>query len=406
MSPQSKYEYSKKIQWRYRRAGKKYKQKILDEYCEVCGYERKYAIRKLNRSLEARQNKPGPKARYDSSELLAALKRFWFGANQMCSKRLKAAIPEWMPHYEEEYGTLEISVKSDLLVMSAATMDRLLAPLRVKYKRKGLCSTKPGTLLKKQIEIRTENWDITKPGFFEGDTVAHCGAALLGDFVNSLTLTDILTGWTETRATWNKGHEGVQKQIYDIEKNLPFEILGVDFDNGSEFINHAMIKYFRERKKPVTFTRSRPYHKNDNAHVEQKNWTHVRQLLGYDRLENSELVEPINDLCKNAWCPYNNFFCPSQKLKKKTRLGAKIIKHHDAPQPPYQRLLAAKILTPEKQKHLQQQKEKYNPFHLKKQIDEKLKKIFTLRQRLSMPSVAFVLRTHSTPSMETNGDTP
>ena len=214
--------------------------------------------------------------------------------------------------------------------------------------RKGLSGTKPGSLLKNQIPIRTDNWDINKPGFIEADTVAHCGNSLAGDFIWSITMTDILTGWTENRAVWNKGAIGVNKQVKDIENRLPFELLGFDCDNGSEFLNHHLLRYFTDRKNKVNFTRSRPYKKNDNAHVEQKNWTQVRHLFGYDRLDIKSLVEPMNDLYSNEWSLYNNFFRPSQKLIKKTKINSKYIKKYDKPKTPYERLLDSGILSEEK----------------------------------------------------------
>ena len=201
----------------------------------------------------------------------------------MCGKRLKSALPIWLPHYQKHYGELTGEVKKQLLMMSAASIDRMLKPLRVVNKR-GLCGTKPGSLLRKQIPIKTEQWNEEHPGFVEADTVAHCGMSLAGDFVWSLTLTDIASTWTENRATWNKGSAGVIKQIQAIEKTLPFPLFCFDSDNGSEFLNYHLLTYFQNHpgKTPIQSTRSRPYKKNDNAHVEQKNWTHVRQLFGYD----------------------------------------------------------------------------------------------------------------------------
>ena len=189
----------------------------------------------------------------------------------MCGKRLKMAIPLWLPHYDEAYGALENTIKCKLLSMSAATIDRLLRSLRSRYPHR-LGGTKPGSLLKQHIPIKTDQWDEDRPGFIEGDTVAHCGTSLLGNFAWSLTLTDIFSGWTENGATWNKGAHGVMEQIRLIEGRLPFAILGWDSDNGGEFLNYHLLRYFQNRANPVQFTRSRPYHSGDNAHVEQKNW--------------------------------------------------------------------------------------------------------------------------------------
>jgi len=214
----------------------------------------------------------------------------------------------------------------------------------------------------------------------EADTVAHCGESMAGDFIWSVTFTDILTGWTENRAIWNKGALGVISQVRDIEEKLPFELLGFDCDNGSEFLNHHLWSYFADRKKPVQFTRSRAYKKNDNAHVEQKNWTHVRQLLGYDRFEQRQVVDLLNDLYTNEYSDYQNFFCPSVKLVEKKRMGSKYKKRYDAPQTPYQRLLTTKTLSEQKTLKLAQAFASLNPFELKKTIERKLKVIFYTNQ--------------------------
>ncbi len=193
-------------------------------------------------------------------------------SDQLCGKRLKVALPLWLPYYEPDHGALPEAAHAGLLAASASTLDRLLKAARVAHP-KGLCGTKPGTKLLKHIPIRCEHWDVTQPGFIEADTVAHCGNSLAGDFARSLTMTDILTGWTECRATWNKGSVGVIAQIKAIETALPFPLKGFDCDNGSEFLNHHLVRYFSGHPGQPSFTRSRPYRKNDNAHVEQKNWS-------------------------------------------------------------------------------------------------------------------------------------
>jgi len=375
MSLQSKREYLMQIRSRYRRAGRVHKSKILDEYCQVCGYDRKYAIKRLAADPQRPRRKPGRKPLYDKERLLPWLKRVWLASDQMCSKRLRAALPKWLPHL----SALSAENKTQLLSLSPATMDRLLKPLRIRYPGKGLGGTKPGTLLKHHIPIRTGNWDITRPGFIEADTVAHCGNSLAGNFIWSLVFTDIFSGWTQLRATWNKGAFGIQQQIADLEKHTPFALAGFDCDNGSEFLNYPLLEYFTCRKTPVAFTRSRPYHKNDNAHVEQKNWTHVRQLLGWDRLENPQLVESINDLYRKEWSAYQNFFCPSMKLVSKERVRSRYRKRYDAPRTPYERLLQSPEVSPEKKDQLQAAYARLNPFALKKIIEEKLKKIFALK---------------------------
>jgi hypothetical protein len=368
---QSKREYLLAIWERYQRVGRRFKSKILDEFCAVCGYTRKYAIGLLSRKPRRRQRKPGPRWRYDG-QVLEPLKVIWLAAEQMCSKRLKAALPLWLPFYEQEHGPLVEPVRQKLLQISAASIDRLLKKERARYRGKGLCGTRPGGLLKHQIPIRTDNDDVDRPGFLEADTVAHCGNSLAGDFIWSITFTDIFCQWTENRATWNKGAEGVLGQVKDVEANLPFELLGFDVDNGSEFLCFHLWRYLLDRPRPVPLTRSRPYRKNDQAHVEQKNWTHVRQLLGYQRLEQPELVPLINELYR-TWGLLHNFFCPNLKLLSKTRKGAKTIRKYSPPQTPYQRLLESQHLSQEQKQKLQNRFQQLNPLQLKREIEQKLK---------------------------------
>jgi hypothetical protein len=376
MSLPSKREYLGQIRSRYHRAGRVHKGKILDEYCQVCGYDRKYAIKRLAADPRRGRRKAGRKPRYDPEQLLPVLKQVWLASDQMCSKRLCAALPQWLPHLT----SLGAASKTQLLSLSPATLDRLLKPVRVRYPGKGLGGPKPGTLLKHQIPIRTGNWDITRPGFIEADTVAHGGNSLAGDFVWSLVFTDIFSGWTQLRAVWNKGAAGIQEQIADLEKQTPFALQGFDCDHGSEFLNYPLLNYFTQRQQPVAFTRSRPYHKNDNAHVEQKNWTHVRQLLGWERIENPRLVGWINDLYRTEWSAYQNFFCPSLKLVSKTRVRSRYVKRYDRPQTPYARLLQSPHVSPQNKHQLQTTYATLNPFALKKIIELKLKKIFALKR--------------------------
>ena len=267
-------------------------------------------------------------------------------------------------------GTSNIS---RLFKISAATIDRILASSRVKCNR-GLSGTKPGKILKKHIPIKTDQWDEEKPGFLEADTVAHCGTSLEGSFVWSLTMTDIYSGWTENRAIWNKGAIGVLTQVQDIENSLPFEILGFDSDNGSEFLNWHLIRYFtgEQRSQQIQFTRSRPYHRDDNTHVEQKNWTHVRQIFGYERFGKQAVVWLMNDLCKNEISLMNNYFLPNTTLIKKQRVESKILKKHDKPATPYQRLMKSKHISDLRKNELTEIYKNLNPFELKKTIKRNL----------------------------------
>ena len=227
--------------------------------------------------------------------------------------------------------------------------------------------------------MRTDNQDIDQPGYLEADTVAHCGGSMSGSFIWSITYTDIITGWTAQRAVWNKGYAGVKEQTQDVEEKLPFPILGFDTDNGGEFLNYHLIRYFTGREHPVGFTRTRSYHKNDNAHVEQKNWTHVRGLLGYDRLDNPEMVKVVNELYR-VWELFNNFFCPSMKLLHKERRGGKYSKRYDQAQTPYQRLVKSGILSKQEGESLKKVYEALDPYRLKKKIEKYLRKIERLKK--------------------------
>ena len=379
MSPRARMEYLEAIYLRYKRAALKEKTLILNEFALNCGYHRKHAIRVLNsfkRWTSPKPKKRGKPSKYNKPAILTPLKKIWLTANLPCSKRLKVILPLWMGSYAKEFGGLSLDVVKALLRISAPTIDRLLKPTRVKYRGRGRATTKPGTLLRKQIPIKTDQWDETRPGFLEADTVAHCGDSLLGDFAYTIDFVDIATGWTEQRAVWQKGEVGVVKQIKDMESSLPFSLLGFDCDNGCEFLNYHLMRHFAQRDKPVQFTRSRPYHKDDNAHVEQKNWTHVRQWLGYHRLDKPRIVSLMNDLYTKEWRLYHNFFIPSVKLLEKKLVDGKAIKRYDTPKTPYQRLLESPFIAASVKRALKEQFETLNSFQLRKAIDKKLKAIF------------------------------
>lgn len=380
MSPRSKREYTEAVHKRYKHASRSEKKVILDEFCATTGYNRKYAIillKGFKRFKKPVRKKRGPKPLYQNDEIIKPLKKIWLSANLPCSKRLKAILPLWLPGYYERFGILPLDVVQALHRISAATIDRILKPVRSRYGKRGRSTTKPGTLLRKQIPIATNQWDETRPGFLEADMVAHCGETTAGTYVSTLDLVDIATGWTEQRSVWGKGERGVLEQITDVESSMPFPILGFDCDNGSEFLNYHLLRHFTERTKPVSFTRSRAYHKDDNAHVEQKNWTHVRQWLGYDRFDNPSCVDLLNDLYRNEWRLFHNFFCPSVKLIAKERIGSKTIKRHDSPKTPYQRVIASPHISESIKRSLTKELETLNPFVLRETMEAKLKKIFT-----------------------------
>jgi hypothetical protein len=381
MGTQERRAYLEAIRTRYRRARKTGKTAILDEFCAVCGYHRKYALRLLRTSGKRGKTvvrKPGPASRYAVPELVEALRAIWMASDQLCSKRLKAALPLWLPHYETSVKPLSAETRALMDSISAASIDRLLKPIRAQTGRRGLSGTKPGTLLKQHIPIQTGVWDVTQPGFIEADTVAHCGDSLAGDFVWSLTMTDLCTGWTECRATWNKGAEGVMTQIKAIQQALPFQVLGFDCDNGSEFLNWHLLRHFQNAAQPVKFTRSRPYHSNDNAHVEQKNWSCVRQLFGYERLADARMVALMNDVYANEFSLLTNFFYPTLKLASKARDGSKWVRKHSKPVTPAQRLIEHPDLPQDIGNELSARMKTLNPFLLQKEIQRKLKAVFKL----------------------------
>jgi hypothetical protein len=377
MSQTSKKEVLEKMRERYARRGREARSRLLDELCELCGYERKHAIKLLNGNrpiASGGAGRGGPRPTYGEAERIV-LKEIWLAAEQPCGKRLKAAVPLWLPHYERKCGALEKDVQGRLLGISAATIDRLLEPCRASVGGRGRCGTRPGTLLRTQIPIRTEHWDVTGPGWTEADTVAHCGGSMEGDFCWSLTVTDVHTQWTEIRAIWNKGQHAVQQGIAEIEAALAFPILGFDSDNGGEFINWHLADYFGTRPKPVSFTRSRPYHKNDNARVEQKNWTHVRQLVGYGRLGQPEQAKWLNELYAKEWSQFKNFFCPAMKHLKTIVEGSRKRRIYDQPQTPFERLKACPGADLKKIERLEKLKATLDPFKLKQSLEKKLRRV-------------------------------
>lgn len=374
MGKKARKEYLAAIRGRYRKAGRKEKGAILREFCAVCGYNRKYAIRILGKKAKPASKKTGPRPLYDAP-VIAHLKALWMATDQMCSKKLVKAIELWMPYYDLECGGLAPEIKAKLLKLSPATCDRLLKRVKVRLKQKGKCSTRPGKLLRNVIPIRPDKATMDKPGFIEADTVAHCGNSLEGQFAYSITYTDINSGWTDNRAVWGKGSAGVVDQTKRMEQSLEFPIIAFWSDNGSEFLNHHLWRYFADRKSPVNFSRSRAYKKNDNAHVEQKNWTHVRQLFGYDRIDKAELVPAMNEIYR-LWGLYQNHFSPARKLVSKTRVNSKWVKTYDEPKTPYQRLLDCQHIADEAKEKLRGSHATLNPFNLKKEIEKKLRRLF------------------------------
>ena len=370
------------LRYRYRWYSKRHKGKVLDELEEQFSVDRKYLVRLLSRRKGGRpknRSKGGRPSRYGDVAFQQALRKMWRVTKYMCGRYLKQAMVEWLPAYEEHYGAFVPDIHERLLSISAATIDRHLKPFKVKH---GLTLTRPGGVLRSEIPIQGNIWDIQQPGFIEVDTAAHCGGSMLGDFVSSLTTVDIASTWTELRAVWGRGSSNVLDALKDIEQNLPFDILGYDPDNGGEVLCWHIIKYFTERKIPVAVTRSRAYNKNDQAHVEQKNSSVVRRFLGYERLGFIELIPLVNHYYRDILCPLINHFFPSHKLKDKQQLQGKRKRIYDAPMTPYARLIASPFISNSKKDALVAKHNKLNPIILsqqeikvRKQIDYVLKSL-------------------------------
>lgn len=369
MSSDLKREYLKITKKRYLKASKWEKKWILNEFCQTTGLYRKSAIRLLNRDTELKK-RPGRKIIY-AEETIRFLRRLWIQMNQMCSKNMKAALPLWLPFFDCPEET-----KTQLLAMSAATIDRKLKPFRSEIKRRSHSGTRPG-YLRHVIPIKPLDFNVSGPGFVEADTVAHCGGSLSGEFIWSLTFTDVYSGWTENRAVFSKASYGVLEALKDIEDKIPFSILAFNCDNGSEFLNHQLIRYFGphgdKKRLNQLMTRSREYRKNDNCHVEQKNWTHVRELFGYDRFSDKKLVDIMNGIYKNEHNLLHNFFIPQMKLKTKLRTGAKYKRTYTKPQTPYQRLIECPGTPEDIKAKLTATLTGLNPFELRKKMQKKLK---------------------------------
>lgn len=375
MTPENRLDLVRSYAGPYKSAPRKEKGRLLDSFCELTGHNRKYAIGVLRagpKKPKAKKRALRPSAKKYGTEATEYLILVWQHADFPWSIRLKAIIALWLPWLEVRHK-LSDTVRNELLSMSARTMDRILRPHRKDLKRRRYGRTKPGTLLKHQIEIKTDSWDVHEPGFVEIDCVAHCGNSGDGEFINSVNMTDIHTAWTETRAVIGKGQERVCNVIDEMRMALPFVLKGIDSDNGGEFINHHLYKYCQVQA--LQFTRGRPYKKNDNAHIEQKNWTHVRRILGWARFESQEALEAINDLYRNEVRSWMNFFQPSVKLIKKTRVGSRLIRKYSPAQTPLDRVLAYPGVSEEVKASLREQRAALDPFQLSEAIERKLEAI-------------------------------
>ena len=379
MDRRSRMQYLKSIYQRYRRSTRKEKREILNEFCTVCGYNRKYAIWILNGPPKEKKYKSIRKRNFIyGQETVSILEAIWVASGYLWSQRLKASLPLWIPWAKQKFN-ITPEIEKELLSISPAQIDRRLKNKKYRIKKKIYGTTRPGTLLKHQIQIKTDNWDVHTPGFLEIDTVSHSGSSADGDFILSLNCTDIHTAWTETRAVMGKGQDLTLNAIIDIKSYLPFTLRGIDSDNGSEFINHHLKRFCDNNK--IQFTRSRPYKKDDNAHIEQKNWTHVRKIFGYLRYDTYHALDSMNDLYRNELRLFHNFFQPSVKLVKKIHVGSKLKRIYDKPKTPFQRVCECKDVDCVKIANLKKLFLSLNPFVLSQTIDKKLDKIFQMTSK-------------------------
>ena len=379
MSHQARWEYFRAIYGRYQKGDRKTRQAILNEFCVNTGYHRKYAIRLLNGAgLGWRAHPKRVRRKRGLSygrKTLAVLIAVWEAAGYPWSVRLKALLPTWMPWIRKRFG-IGAETERQLLAISPRQMDRRLQDKKLQARRRLYGRTQPGLLLKHQIAVKTENWDVRGPGFTEIDLVAHSGHSGAGEFGHSLNVTDIHSGWTESRAILGRSQSAVLAAIQEVEQALPFALQGVDCDNGSEFINWNLRAWCQG--KNIQLTRGRPYKKDDNAHVEQKNWTHVRKLLGWDRYDSAVAIEAINDLYRQELRWLLNLYLPSVKMVKKMRVGSKLRRVYDAPQTPLQRVARSGCAEPSRLAELRNLQSRLDPFELARIIDRKLKRIYEL----------------------------
>ena len=357
---------------------RKVKMMILDQLVRDTGCHRKHAIRVLNQRPELKAKRG--RRRIYSDGACYHVKKLWLAMEQVNGRRMVAMLPAWLKHYRA--GGFGPFIEREVKAMSHATIERILKPYRAEVGRKLRSGTVP-VRLRDRIPVRAFDRNAEVPGYLEADTVAHCGGSLSGEFLWSLTGVDRFSGWTENRAVWHKLAKEVVEAIADIEKTLPFALKGLSSDNGSEFHNDFLISHLapsKDRKREVFLTRGRPYKKNDQCYVEQKNYTHVRKLLGYDRLDCARVKGLVNDLYKNEWALLQNFFIPQVKLIEKTRVGSKYKRRHSKPITPYNRLMECPQVSDQVKSELTKKFETLNPFELKAGIESKLKRIWEIQK--------------------------
>src|SRR2546428_1870643 len=379
MTAMGRHESLRAIYDRYRRSSTEMKGKILDEFCRVCDCHRKHAIRLLHGPRPETHPQPRrPRGPSYGRVVIQVLAQVWQAAGYPWSVRLKAMLPLWLPWLRQRV-TLTPELERQLRAISPRQIDRRLQSRKRILRRRLYGRTKPGTLLKHHIPIKTDHWDVTRPGFTEIDLVSHSGDCAEGEFAHSLNLTDIHTTWTETRAVLGKGETGIVAALEDMRQVLPFALQAIDSDNGSEFLNHHLVRYCRTQQ--IQFTRGRPYKKDDNAHIEQKNWTHVRKLIGWDRYDSAAAVALLNDPYRPKLPQMMKPFQPSVKLLRKERVGSRLKRIYDRPQTPLDRLRACRGVDRAAVNKLLQLRATTDPFELARTIEKKIDRIAALARR-------------------------
>ena len=378
-------DYTRVMRERYaRRTGKPARAKLLDEYCQSTGLERKYA----NKVLRGQRRRGpsgvsrGASSRYSKSDL-QVLKSLWLAAGQPCGKRLAGDMLKlWLRSWQKHHRVLSQAQRERLEGISAAQIDRELAPYRIVGRKRRIASSALAAM-QREVAVRCEPWAETAPGALEIDTVALCGGSMSGAIVWALDATDIHSGWTEVRAVWNRGAHATRERLSEIQAALPFAITKLDFDNGTEFLNAHFINHFKAQEPKIELSRSRPYRKNDNAHIEQKNYTHVRLLLGDDRFEHCELVEPLNEVLRQ-WSLWNNLYAAQRRLLRKERQpDGKVKRYHEKKaSTPCARLMARKDLSQEQRQKLQTMLSSHDPISMRASIEAKLRALYAQRAQL------------------------
>jgi hypothetical protein len=374
VGPQAKSEYLAQMRDRYVRAQTRPERgRLLTEAMTVTGYHRKALIRAWRRpERPAKRPRPRGRLRRYGPAAVRALTAMWHAAGHPWSVRLKALLPVWLPKARKRLA-LSPAVEAQVRTISARQIDRVLARDKRQLRRRQYGRTKPGTLLKQHIPIKTDHWDVTEPGFTEVDLVSHSGERAEGDFLHSLDLTDIHTTWVETCAVLGKSQVRVQEGLEQLRQQLPFPLRGIDSDNGSEFINAHLQRYCQARA--IQFTRGRPYKKDDNAHVEQKNWTHVRKHMGYLRYDTEAARTAMNAVYADLRL-LQNLFLPSVKLQTKERVGARVRRRYGVPRTPLERLQACPQADAAKVAALVAQRDRLDPFALAARIDQRLERVY------------------------------